>query len=217
MLAIDQGGNYTTFTLTVVVRDTTPPVITAPNVTVEGNTRGGAFINYPATATDAVGPVTLTFSIPPGSLFPVGTTPVTVTATDGAGNSSSEDVHSDRARHDAAGVHVRESESHLSRQRVRTARPFQYARRRRLDIVGPMTIKYSKSVRLDVRDRQHDGHGDGDGQRRQLDAGDVQGHGSGHTPPEIKSVSAEPDDRGDQLVRRSVKYAAAVATDRSGP
>ena len=46
-----------------------------------------------ATATDAVGPVTITYSKASGSLFAVGTTTVTVTATDAYGNTLDEDLH----------------------------------------------------------------------------------------------------------------------------
>lgn len=42
----------------------------------------------PATATDATGEPTLRYSVASGSTFPVGTTQVTVTAADAAGNES---------------------------------------------------------------------------------------------------------------------------------
>ena len=59
-----------------------------------------------ATATDAVGPVTITYSQASGTLFPLGVTTVTVTATDGAGNTTTKTLHGDGARHDGAGDHV---------------------------------------------------------------------------------------------------------------
>jgi len=93
--ATDGHGNATTQTFTITVRDTTPPTFTfvPANVTVVATqvpgTAPGAVVTYPpATATDAVGPVTIAYSVPSGSFFPVGTTTVTVTATDGAGNVS---------------------------------------------------------------------------------------------------------------------------------
>jgi hypothetical protein len=70
--------------------DTTPPVFTSlPNLgPIEANNPGGAIVNYPpATATDDSGVApTITYSIPSGSIFPLGFTSVQVTATDGAGN-----------------------------------------------------------------------------------------------------------------------------------
>jgi len=74
----------------VVVVDTTAPLLTVPATqTAEATSAAGALVGYPAaSATDAVGPVTITYSQASGSLFGLGTTHVTVTATDGAGNAS---------------------------------------------------------------------------------------------------------------------------------
>ncbi len=88
--AKDAAGNTSTATFTVLVQDTTPPAITAPDVTVEATSASGAKVTYAPTATDAVGPVTLTISIPSGTTFALGTNPVTVTATDGHGNTSTK-------------------------------------------------------------------------------------------------------------------------------
>ncbi len=72
-----------------VTIDRTAPVLTLPgtqNVTV--NTANGAQVLYaPATATDLT-PVVITYSRPSGSVFQIGQTTVTVTATDAAGNAS---------------------------------------------------------------------------------------------------------------------------------
>ncbi len=69
--------------------DTTAPVVTAPaNVTAAPTSASGAVVTYPAaTATDAVGVTSLTYSQNSGTSFPIGTTSVTVTATDAANNS----------------------------------------------------------------------------------------------------------------------------------
>ena len=77
-----------TATTTVTVSDTTPPSLTASaDVVAEATSPAGAVVTYAAaTATDAVGPVTIGYSHASGSVFPLGTTTVTVTATDGAGN-----------------------------------------------------------------------------------------------------------------------------------
>ena len=53
--AKDAAGNTSTATFTVTVIDTTPPVITAPDVTVEATSAAGAKVTYAPTATDVVG------------------------------------------------------------------------------------------------------------------------------------------------------------------
>ena len=89
--AVDGAGNKSaaqTFTVTVV--DTTPPALTVPGpMTVEQTSPAGAVVCYSVNATDAVGPITLTYSQASGTTFVAGTTLVTVTAKDGAGNASS--------------------------------------------------------------------------------------------------------------------------------
>jgi hypothetical protein len=75
----------------VTVNDTTPPVVTVDDKTVEATSPAGAVITYPATATDNVdGPLTPTCTPPSGSQFALGTTPVSCTATDAAGNTGSD-------------------------------------------------------------------------------------------------------------------------------
>jgi ELWxxDGT repeat protein len=87
--AIDAAGNAGNCTFFVSVRDTTPPVISCPaTVTAEATSASGAVVSYPAaTATDAVS-ATVTGSPASGTTFPLGTTRVTATARDRAGNSS---------------------------------------------------------------------------------------------------------------------------------
>ena len=84
-------------TVSITVNDTIAPAITAPaNVTVNtgaGATACGAVVADAdlgtATATDNSGSVSVTRSgVPSGNIFPVGTTTVTYTATDAAGNST---------------------------------------------------------------------------------------------------------------------------------
>ena len=87
--ATDGSGNHSSATFTVTVQDHTAPVLAPlPNLTLEATSSAGAKATYSPTATDAVGPVTITTSIPSGTIFPFGTTLVTVTATDGHGNVS---------------------------------------------------------------------------------------------------------------------------------
>jgi uncharacterized repeat protein (TIGR03803 family) len=74
----------------VAVPDTTPPQISCPNVTVACALGLTVPVTYPApSVSDNVDPSPrVTYSIPSGSGFPVGTTTVTATATDAAGNPS---------------------------------------------------------------------------------------------------------------------------------
>lgn len=62
----------------------TPPVITVPPaMTVEATGSNGAVVNFATTAVDHIGGSIATLNSPPsGSTFPIGSTPVTVTATD---------------------------------------------------------------------------------------------------------------------------------------
>ena len=77
-------------TLQFTVLDTTAPTLTLPaDITIEADGPGGAVVTYEATANDAVsGSVPVNLSIPSGSAFAVGTTTVTATATDAAGNTA---------------------------------------------------------------------------------------------------------------------------------
>jgi chitodextrinase len=68
--------------------DNTPPVVSAPpGVTVEATGPDGAVANFSGTATDVPdGELPVTFTPPSGSVFPLGSTPVTATAQDLIGN-----------------------------------------------------------------------------------------------------------------------------------
>jgi rhamnogalacturonan endolyase len=61
-----------------------PPTLTVPhNLVLEATGPNGAVANYTATAVDLIGtPLPITYSIQPGSVFPIGTTQVTVSTTD---------------------------------------------------------------------------------------------------------------------------------------
>jgi len=84
-------GTTTSLSPFALVTRTSPPVLTVPTDlarTADGPT--GAVVSYVATAMDYLGkPVTPACSPASGSLFPVGTTKVTCTATDAGGRSSS--------------------------------------------------------------------------------------------------------------------------------
>lgn len=85
-----KGGSNTTPAQTVLVKDSTAPVISGvpTNITVPATSAAGAVVNYPLpTASDIVsGNVPVTADFASGSTFPVGITTVKFTAIDGAGN-----------------------------------------------------------------------------------------------------------------------------------
>jgi choice-of-anchor A domain-containing protein len=93
----DGNGNISTQTQSVEVvwsPDVVAPQLTVPANITSSNDNGicGAVVNFAATATDnRPGTVTITYSQDPGTVFAVGTTIVTVTATDEAGNIATGD------------------------------------------------------------------------------------------------------------------------------
>jgi hypothetical protein len=89
--ATDDSGNTATTSFLVTVRDTTAPAITVPGtITGDATSPAGRTVTYSASATDAVsGAVTPSCSPASGGTFAIGTTTVTCTAVDAAGNSSS--------------------------------------------------------------------------------------------------------------------------------
>lgn len=78
---------------TVTVQDTTDPVLSgvSGNITVEATSPSGAVVTYPAAGASDIADAapTIAYSHPSGSTFPIGTTIVTVTATDASNNVSS--------------------------------------------------------------------------------------------------------------------------------
>jgi hypothetical protein len=88
--ATDAAGNRSTGGFTVTVRDITGPSLTVPpNQVVDATSPAGALVEYPqATATDTVSTPTIAYSQASGTLFPIGATVVTVTASDAAGNTT---------------------------------------------------------------------------------------------------------------------------------
>ncbi|WP_158502102.1 ELWxxDGT repeat protein [Vitiosangium sp. GDMCC 1.1324] len=94
--ATDERGNSNQCTFTVRVQDTTAAVLTCPaDPIVEAENAGGATATWPpAEVSDAVSAhPTLTYDQTSGSRFPLGSTPVTATAKDAAGNVSSCTFH----------------------------------------------------------------------------------------------------------------------------
>jgi hypothetical protein len=90
-VATDAANNHTTKTFTVTVRDTQAPTITAP-ADISVNALAGscsAPVSYSATASDNCSGVAVSYSPASGSTFVKGTTVVTATAHDAAGNTTS--------------------------------------------------------------------------------------------------------------------------------
>jgi hypothetical protein len=86
--ATDAGGNDSSCSTTVTVGDATGPQVNCPDgITVECANLDGALVEFVATASDDCdGSVDVACSHESGGLFPVGTTAVTCTARDAAGN-----------------------------------------------------------------------------------------------------------------------------------
>jgi hypothetical protein len=92
--AVDAAGNSSSSNTSFTVNDTSAPVLSCPaNIVVNLPANSSAVsmpVNFPApTATDNCSSPSVSTSVVSGSVFPVGTTTVTATATDAAGNSSS--------------------------------------------------------------------------------------------------------------------------------
>src|SRR5262249_4189975 len=87
------GNNAVPKSFVMTVRDTTPPVITAPNITVNTTSPQGAVVNYAAgvSATDLVdGSVPVTCNPASGTQFKNGGTMVKCTATDSHNNKANK-------------------------------------------------------------------------------------------------------------------------------
>ena len=85
--ATDTDGNVGSESFTVTVVDTTAPVITVPaGITAEAASAGGAVVTFTATASDGIdGSLAATCTPASGSVFPLGTTTVSCSATDSSG------------------------------------------------------------------------------------------------------------------------------------
>jgi hypothetical protein len=88
--AVDGAGNRSTCGFNVTVKDLEAPTVSCPaSLLVQATSATGTAVRYPpATGSDAMSHVTLAYSRASGSTFPLGTTPVTVTATDSGGNAA---------------------------------------------------------------------------------------------------------------------------------
>ena len=89
--ATDAWGNTASAYFTVTIIQNVPPTITVPSdITTDAASPSGAPVSFAAAAYDIVGdPLTPSCSPSPGSLFSIGITTVTCTATDQWGNTAS--------------------------------------------------------------------------------------------------------------------------------
>lgn len=89
--ATDAAGNVGNATFMVNVTDTTAPVVSVPpDITLAATSPSGARVDFSTSANDIVNGLVTTVDTPPsGTLFPVGSTTVTTSATDARGNFSS--------------------------------------------------------------------------------------------------------------------------------
>lgn len=90
--AMDKHGNLSdTKSFAVIVQDTTPPSMTLPaDITAEATGPDGATVSYATSATDLVdGAVVPSCTPASGSVFPLGATTVSCSATDAHGNTAS--------------------------------------------------------------------------------------------------------------------------------
>jgi hypothetical protein len=88
--ATDEAGNTGSTSFTVLVRDTSAPVIAVSDRSAEATKPEGADVDYEAAATDAVdGAVAVSCAPASGATFAFGTTEVTCSAADSRGNASS--------------------------------------------------------------------------------------------------------------------------------
>jgi uncharacterized repeat protein (TIGR01451 family) len=90
--ATDTSGNTDSDSFEVTVNDTEPPSITVPADVTKSTDPGlaTAVVTYAPTAADNAPGVTVACVPPPGTAFAIGTTSVTCTATDTAGNTDSD-------------------------------------------------------------------------------------------------------------------------------
>src|SRR5207302_6358323 len=88
--ATDGAGNFSEGSFTVTVRDTIAPELTLPaDRLAEASSPAGALVSYPAAgATDAVGPVTITYSQASGTTFALEIGRASGRERDGAGDFS---------------------------------------------------------------------------------------------------------------------------------
>ena len=134
-------------------------------------------MTYPITATDVVGPVTIVYSTPSGSFFPMSFTgPVTVTATDFYGNTSTATFTV--FVHDSTDPAVTTSANLVVEATGPSGAVVTYAPATATDALGATLDQLLEGLRNGLRDRDDDGHGDGVRPRRATHREDVHREGA---------------------------------------
>lgn len=87
-------GNTVSVFLNTGGRDSIPPTVTVPSdIVVDGTSPAGAVVKYSVSVQDNRPGATVSCTPPSGAMFPIGTTTVTCTAVDAAGNTASDAFH----------------------------------------------------------------------------------------------------------------------------
>lgn len=90
-MARDASGNTAAATQAITVLDVEAPTITVPaDMRVNASSPGGAYVNYSVSWNDNVRVMASSCMPASGAMFPMGSTPVTCTASDAAGNRASK-------------------------------------------------------------------------------------------------------------------------------
>jgi hypothetical protein len=144
--ATDAHSNSASASFTVTVRDTIAPSLIAPaNQILEATSAGGAIASFSATATDAVGVASLTYSKASGTLFPIGTTTVTVNAADAAGNAAVAKTFTVTVRDTIAPVITSVSGNLVIEAAGSTGTVVNYTAAVAADAVGVTSLTYSQA------------------------------------------------------------------------
>lgn len=95
LIVTDPLGKNDMDTVQVTVQDTIAPTLTVPShIVVDAIGPAGTIVNFTVTASDIVDPSPVVSCTPAsGSMFPIGTTTVSCTATDASGNSTVASFH----------------------------------------------------------------------------------------------------------------------------
>ena len=179
--ATDKAGNTGSDSFTVTVRDTTAPVVTVPaDEVAEATGPNGAKVAYgDVSASDIVdGPMNPSCSQASDTVFKLGTTTVTCTATDAAGNRGTESFTVKVV--DTTDPDVQAPANMVVGNDSPTGADVVYTGAKATDLVSgacPVTCTPASGQRLPAW--HHDGHLQGDGRCRQHRHGHLHHRGAG--------------------------------------
>lgn len=149
--ATDTSANTKTVTFLVTVVDRQPPAITVPSaLSVQATGADGAPVSYDASASDAVGVTSFACVPATGATFAVGTTTVTCSAADAAGNTASASFTVTVQAPPAPGPGVVRSTAKIGVSRATIIRG-----RRLLDVAATISPLASGSIDVEFRAAGH--------------------------------------------------------------